>query len=569
MRNNRDRWTFLQHKSKPTLSSQEVRYWKNALRKILKVGKEFEFNLPEGSNGCRGNDPSCPCEKIISNNDNCWEVCAKRGECIIPNTTRCAHYTDKCKPGGCSKCVDYEMVCNDIFCPDFESTCNSCDVYETHCGKCEQHYNPENDPCNIREAMEAALKPSNSYGIVSGCGVHSIVRDGSLLGDKGAEVITVGRRVDYWEFYNMSKKIIDLALSRKAYVNERCSTHMHLLASYYGKVVDPETGHPGGGKGTDLVIPGVPTNISELEKEMPEIILANFHQLCRRYQNAITWMTMALDDPKRMTRWEKFRVSVLNISAITNTMRSVRKKIMDSGPKTKYGWVNYVRCVFNEHGNITRFHVEMRAADGILSPSALAAIGCMYYALAIKAVEISRIGILEVGDSDWLEQALQVKDAILNNMKGYDDGDRFGYTGNLHKYFDILRTESHSLIQQIKHILIKIGPAYNVLEKLADQPISFRRCEGETWEKIESDLEVLVPEETHFEAKMSEYIDLRLVDECKTVEEWCEYASDALKNDPDFDGGDNTKERVTSYVSTKRDEGELVWSDVMGSVVLI
>ena len=60
------------------------------------------------------------------------------------------------------------------------------------------------------------------------------VQDGSLLGKKGAEVITVGRRVDYWEFYKMAKTIIDTAVTKGAYVNERCSTHMHVLAGYYG-----------------------------------------------------------------------------------------------------------------------------------------------------------------------------------------------------------------------------------------------------------------------------------------------------------------------------------------------
>jgi len=555
---------FLQHKSRPTLTSQETKYWKNTLKKILKVGKEFEFNLPESSNGCRGNDPTCPCNKIVKG-ENCWEDCSKYNNCKIPNIDKCMHRTDICKAHDCAKCKNYTMVCNGIFCPDFESICYGCKAYEPYCNECKNYYDPKNDPCNIRKAMKKILMPSNSYGIVSGYGVHSIVRDGSLLGDKGAEVITVGRRIDYWEFYNMSKKIIDLALSRNAYVNERCSTHMHLLASYYGKIVDIENNKNNG----DLVIPGVPTNISELEKEMPEIILANFHQLCRRYQNAITWMTMALDDPNHMTRWEKFRVSILDISAITNTMRTVRQKIMDSGPKSKYGWVNYVRCAFNKNGSVNRFHVEMRAADGILSPSALAAIGCMYYALAIKAVEISRIGVLEVGDKEWRDQAVKIKNTILNNMKDYGDDDRFGNTSNLSKYFNILKSESHDLIQQIKHILIKIGPAYDVLEKLAEKPISFRRCDGETWEEIEKDLEISIPEETHFEAKMCEYIDLRFVDECKTIEEWCKAVSDVLSSDPDFKNNGNIKERVISYVRSKKDEGELMWSESIGSVVLI
>ena len=65
------------------------------------------------------------------------------------------------------------------------------------------------------------------------------------------------------------------------------------------------------------------------------------------------------------------------------------------------------RCNFNPENknNINRFHVEFRAADCLLSPSATAAIACMYYALIIKAVEISRYGLTEVGDGEWLDRA--------------------------------------------------------------------------------------------------------------------------------------------------------------------
>jgi len=540
MRDSRNRWVFLKHESRPVLDAADVVYWKGALKKILKVGAEFEFNLPDQKGGCKGNNPCCPC---VSINTGCWTTCVKKSVCEMP-------------------------ACDGVYCPDFETACIGCEKFKIKCDGCKERFDPSKNPNEIRSRIQEELRPSLCYGIV-GTGVHSITRDGSLLGDKGMEVVTVGRRVDYWEFYSMVKSIMDKAVSKGAYMNERCSTHMHLLASYYGKTNKQKREDDA----ENLEIPGVPTNISEMEKDMPEIIMANFHQLCRRYQNAVTWMTIALDNPKHMTRWEKFRVSVLPISAVLNTMPNVQATVRHNSAcgnphGNKYGWVNYELCSFTPAGNVKRFHVEMRAADGILCPSAIAAMACLYYALAVKAVEISRYGILEVEDKEWLDKSLQIKEAMMNNMKDYNAGDRFSDTSNLHKYYDVLREESLDLCRQLKHILIKTGPAYNVLECLAQKPIALRRCEGEDWEKIEKDIEVPRTEETRFETKVNEYIDMRLIDECKTISEWVVAVSSAIKEE--FSAADeNIETKVRDYIESKRNDGDLIWSDKLGTVVSI
>jgi hypothetical protein len=409
--------------------------------------------------------------------------------------------------------------------------------------------------------MNKELRPSQSYGQVTRSGVHSITTDGSLLGKKGAEIITVGRRPDYWEFFKMSKDIIDLAITNGAYVNERCSIHAHLLGSYYGKL-------PGGADGG----PGVPNQISEMERDMPEIILANFHQLCRRYQNAMTWMTMGLDEPERMTRWEKFRVSVLHISAIMNSMQRVVQEVSSNAGGNKYGWVNYNYCQFRDGGALSRVHVEMRVMDGLMSPSAVAAMSCLYYALMIKAVEISRYGIVEVGDKEWLNNAENVKKCLLNNMKGYQDGDRFGDTRNLGQHYETLMSESFDLISQVKHILMKLGPAYDILEKLAERPCALRRCDGETWEKIEADLSVELTKDDLFTRKLAEIIDLRLVDQCKDIAEWVNEVSNLMREDRELNidpDDDTVEDKIVEYTDRKKNDGEMVFLERIGSMALV
>jgi len=543
-RHNRDKWTFYVHPSKKTIDAAEARYWKSMLHKILKVGLEFEFNLPDKNGTCKGDNNACPCRHMVDKE--CWKECVRIEEC-------------KTEMGD-------EFQCFGLFCTGFLGKCIVCDEFKVECKSCEHRYDPTRNPDSIRDRLQKNLRPSQSYGNITKHGVHSVVTDGSLLGKKGAEVVTVGRRPDYWEFFQMSKDIIDLAVENNAYVNERCSIHAHLLASYYGKV--PSGGNMSSKDGG----PGIPNQISEMEKNMPEIIMANFHQLCRRYQNAMTWMTVGLDEPHRITRWEKYRVSVLHISAIMNSMQRVVQEVASHAGGNKYGWVNYNYCQFKDDGSLRRVHVELRAMDGLLSASAVAAISCLYYALMIKAVEISRYGIVEVGDKDWLEGAERVKQTLLNNMKGYQDGDRFGDTSNLSQYYETLIAESFDLISQVKHILMRLGPAYEVLEKLAERPCGMRRCDGETWEKIEADLAVPMTSDDHFTNKLAEIIDLRLIDQCKDEPEWVIGAGDLMRKDRELNidpDDDTVEDRITEYTVKKKSDGEMVFLDRVGSMALI
>jgi hypothetical protein len=541
-RDNRERWTFYNTPARPALSADDVRYWKQQLLKILKVGYEFEFNLPEKNGTCKGDNNACPCSRIKT--DICWQECVRKEKCET-----------------LAKEANKDFTCHGLMCTGFISACVTCEKFQIDCNSCEHRFDPKKNPDAIREQMSRELKPSNSYGNLTKFGVHSITTDGSLLGKKGAEIITSGRRPDFWEYFKMAKRIIDLAIESAAYVNERCSIHSHLLTAYYGKV-------PGEMGGAAQLNP-----VNEMEKDMPEIILANFHQLCRRYQNAITWMTMGLDDPKHLTRWEKFRVSVLEHSPVMSNMAAVKDEVHRASGGNKYSWVNYMNIAFSDDGGIKRFHVEMRVMDAVMTPSAVAAMGCLYVSMLIKAVEISRYGLLNVGDNGWLTHAIEVKNAILNNIKGYQDGDRFGDTRNLQQYSEELTRESFELIAQMKHILIKLGPCYDILEKLAERPCAFRRVQGQSWIDIEKDLAVAMPQETRFEAKLAELIDIRAVDQCHDKGEWVSEVARVLTEDSEVRklelGGMSVVERIQEYLENKERDGELIWMDKLGAVALI
>lgn len=550
MRDNSNKWYFINnHPVNRPLSPEDVRYWKNTLAKLLKVGIEFEFNLPEQRGICKGDNVHCPCVNI---DKDCWKKCSNEADCAqVPCMETCASKTSDCKYEDCATCKVYKLSCIGTNCVSFISACFSCDEFDKNCGTCSKKYDQKKDPKFIRQYLKDNLKPSGTYGTVGQTGVVNITTDGSLSGDKGAEVITVGRRPDYHEFYNMTRKILDMCTEKGAYINERCSSHMHLLTSYY----DDDNGR----------------NINELEREMPEIIVANFHQLCRRYQNAITWMTMALDKPNHMTRWEKFRVSILEFTPITKSMSEVASQIAGKSTKLankeKYGWVNYNRMVFTSNNKISKFHVEMRVSDSTMCPSYYAGIACLFYALMIKAAEISRYGILKIGDEEWLNRTMLLKDAILNGTGGYD-GARVGNTQHVLEYREEYTMQSVEMLNQLKGILIKLGPAYDVLIKLANAPVALRRVDGDKWADIERSLSVGMHETDQIEFRLNEIVDMRHIEDCKNIEEWVSEVSKIANDNTDLNVN-ITPDIIKSFIDNKMRNGQLIWSDTTGSLLSI
>lgn len=543
------------------LTAQQVAYWKRNLSRVLKIGAEFEFNLPDQATGtCKGISFTCPCMYYGNEDRDCWSKCINEVVCKdIQDMSRCMNKGISCTETKCASCKNYKFQCIGIACSNRIAPCVDCDDFQMNCIACAYRFDPTKNPDAIRQACTTQFKPSGSYGVVSPSGVHNITTDGSLLGKKGMEIITTGRRVDYWEFYEMSKSIIDTAVAKGGYINERCSIHMHGLAGYYGKVAGMT---PGSG------------SINELEKSVPEIILANLHQLFRRYQNAITWMTSGLDNPAHLTRWEKFRVSMLDVSAITQTMPKVLEEVVRNSGGNKYGWANYKFCGFDSTGDVNRLHVEIRTMDAILAPSAIAAVACMYYALFIKAVELSRYGIMQFGSAERRKQANTVKNALLNNCVDWQEGNkngRFSDTSELHKYTSILVAESFELITQLKHILSSVGPAYDVLEKLAEAPCSIRRCEGKDWQTIEKELLVPLSEEDQFEYHIKRLIDTRAIINKESISTWINsvasdmYATAELNQD-----GNSIEEiidRITLFIEEKQSDGEMLWAKKIGSMM--
>jgi hypothetical protein len=459
--------------------------------------------------------------------------------------------------GNCE--VAKEHGCAGILCAAFKSPCSSCSKFDRGCKSCPNLLNVYKMPVNIRKRISAKLAPTKFVGKYGKKGVYQVVADGSLLGDKGIEVVTVGRRPEYNSLYDMLKEIMNLCEESGAYVNERCSIHIHLLASYLNKK---------GGK-EDVNHNYLVGNLTELEKPVPEIILANFHQLIRRFQNALIWMGSSGDSLNSITRWEKFRKPVSPFSAIRKRMDVVGKEVMSSCYTSKYGFINYAPVKYNDEGDIDTLHIEARYLDGMLSPAAVASHAVLMYGLMLKAVELSRHGTLVSGTKEYMERQKVIYKNLCNNDTAWGPN-RKSDTKNIAQYIPELRESSKELVRIVKNTLSSQLPAPDVLASLGELPISMRRVEGYSWKDIEDQLSPQENEQSMPDI-LQEIIDTAFISGCESEESWTEQAAfEIIETEGKEDDEaylEQNKTSIKGFLSRCVNRGDISWSKNLGCYV--
>lgn len=525
--------TFVKREDRPPLSVEEARYWRDILHKICKIGFEFEMNLPECNGTCKGDSYVCPCSHPEKKNRKCYANCLVSDSCTIKKSIEC--------PG--------------IYCVEFVSPCQTCQEVVKDCKHCDFYEDPDKIPRSIRENLTRALTPSNDLSVVGKTGTMAVTNDGSLLGDGGVEVTTVGRRVNFDSFYKQAKEIINRCKERGAFLNERTSVHMHLVAGYFNMALE------NGNIKVHYTKAKNDSNyqIRELEQPVPEIILANFHQLIRRYHNAITWMTSAGNELRHITRWAKFRIPILKYSAVRTGMQKIINQIAESdGHSGKYSYINYSNIRFSSDTNtIDKLHLEARYADGMHSPTAIASLGIMLHAFLMKAVAMSKYGVLQSGDPNYMDQAYSINNALLNNSGDWG-GQRWSNTENFEPYRETVREQAQELISILYDELKNHGSVINVLRALADNPCSMRLVSGNTWETIEEDLFRQLSEVGEFEKKVLQAIDLCNISECIDTTEWATALGEDLKA---------SAEKINSGVEKLIKNNLILWDPIVGSYV--
>lgn len=446
------------------LSSEEIKYWKSILSKTIKVATEFEYNLPPVYhnycmlvNNAQNKKDTCWCSKLVDNQ------CDPK--CVIEE---CEH-------------KDQE-TCNKSMCIKFTSQCLDCKEFKVNCVTCSKNYS-KSSGTDHRARIKSLLQPKDS--VAHARGVNQVIKDGSLIGDEGVEVTTIAQFPEYDELYKDYRNIMEVVSKNGGWVNERCSIHTHFMTQYL----------PNGGS-SKKGLPGGETKVAynSLEKPIPNEICINFHQLIRRFEHALEWMFSTGNSMGHLTRWEKFRQSILAVaSPVISDMREVNNNLMEfcrqKVKKEKYSTFNYFYSKFNNDGEFTVFHVESRFADGSFCPSAIASLGCLLFALLLKAVDISRYGILSIGSSDTIARIHEMRSALVNNNKDYHTF-RASQTQGITKHIEGFKEDATELVYLLEPYLSKMGNAMPVLLSLAEKPVSIRRAlYNLSWDEINEEID--------------------------------------------------------------------------------
>ena len=450
-------WEFAEDRK--TLSPEEVEFWKKEFERTLKIGVELEFNLNFRDGMCKGTK-NCRC---IHYAKGCKDDCGNYNDCKkTPNRYGCLNReTILCKDD-CENCSHFEFSCIKENCLNFVPACITCKKFDKGCDICSDRYDIKKDPDAIRQYLTEVLKPTFNWGKIGEYCVAEITTDGSLA--NGVEITTSGLKFHKEKLFSSLEKIISEALDKDAYVNERTSIHINLLTTYYRDNLTKRES-----------LSNVKTN--ELLKPIPEIIVANFLQLVRKYQNALTWLSMALPYKENRTRWEKFRLSLLSFNPLFKNIKAVLEEIeryCSNNGRYDYGFANFSKMV-NAYvkNSFEVFHVEMRVMDNIPIPEVILAMCALFQAMIFKAISMSKYGTLILFKEE-LQKAQTIKGQILNG-KGSWDSPRFSETTISEGLAMELEESAIELINLVKEDLNKIDRSlYKILISLAKEPISYR-----------------------------------------------------------------------------------------------
>lgn len=550
---------FQQKERRPPLTREQFLYWNDFLPKVLKIGTEFEINLPSPEKSLQiGERKGC-----INAEEACAKDCLNLETCLIDRhptfcLTRatgkflgkdfqCPAKSDS-DTEACKSCPSWRLNCRGLDCAMYVPYCTTCPSFQ-RAGKGVENGDIRHDAEAVRQEMVNLLQPTGFVGNFGEHGVLEVKKDNSLQHNGGIEVPTVGRRVHWHSFYKMCKDIIDPIVERGGYVNERCGQHYHVLTGYFGAHQK------------------LSRSISELEQSMPEIILANLHQLHRRYELAMFWLMSGGDSMEYMTRWARFRQPIQKYSALQSRMAKVQEELnntihsMNANQKGKYASVAYHFCQFNDRGDVSTFHIENRIGDGTLSPAVVSAWAMLCYALVMKAVRLSQYGIMEVGDREYCNRIREIEPVLINGQDRGWDGDRRADTSGIGPYIPWLRDNAREMILLLKSELSNLGPSYDILMELADQPCSLRRIAGHSWEKIERDLYPQVEDVeqgAQADDEIREIIDLAGVVDCDNVEMWIEEVAAHLGQEPP---------QIADVIYQMVESGEYRWSPPIGALI--
>jgi hypothetical protein len=365
----------------------------------------------------------------------------------------------------------------------------------------EVHVPTNLDLVNVFQRFRRDFNPTGSVEHVGEHGIYEVKQDGSV--PNGMELVTVGRRFDWKVFYEMNKKIMDKFQEYEFYTTHHTGMHIHILASYNAD----ENGR----------------YRTELEKAVPEIILANYYQLHRIFAPELFWIASGGANPWAITRYTLFRRPPFDYSPLQNSMREIRQQ-MDN-KYGKYQMINLNPLSF-EGRDINRFHVEIRYPDTHLSPAYATALVALELAMLNKAIDISQCGIISMKQDEY-----DYRRKLFDKFANMGTGDRDSDSSELNeKDISQLQQMTTEMVRWFKSEITALSPvAYEILKKIAVTPASQLRIAGKSWKMIE---EYIYPQElidSENVDKLFQIISLQQITDCSSSNNWKNKVAERLE----------------------------------------
>ncbi len=388
-----------------------------------------------------------------------------------------------------------------------------------------------------REHLLGILNPSHSYDKLGKYNVVNVVHDGSVRG--GNEILVCGTNEAFSTAHHKMTELHKLFKRVGLKAGPTCGMHYHLVASQ--------------------------------DDDMPEVILKNLYQLVRRYYAGLMYLTSTgTGGPvTRSTDMHFYAPSHLGITPNGRTMAEVKSLLFQRNGR--YGAFNMgtfdqdhpagVPALknlmrFNADGSVERFHVEFRWPDSTDSPAQIVAQMYLFRALLMKAVELSRFGVMQA-DSDteqWTKNKAAVQYMAGGRTHG-SDGPDSGFS------IGFAREEASKLLTALRSHLLNIdGSSLAVLEEVISKAVWERRREGHSWDRVERNL---LPRERQLNEDSEQILRavlLQQVTGAKSAKDWKTKAAEALGL---------KRQRVVSAVKRVEHQVQMVFDRAAGTYMVV
>ncbi|MCI5124740.1 MAG: hypothetical protein D3925_09750, partial [Candidatus Electrothrix sp. AR5] len=301
--------------------------------------------------------------------------------------------------------------------------------------------------------IEEALQPSKDMNQRGELGVYDVISEHC-----GIEILVIGRHPHWDALLSQYHRIISPLLAEKIRMRPTCGLHFHIL-------------------GTGLA------------EEIPEIILANLWNMTRLFAPGLKFITSAGENRQALCRRRQHNAhqEFMRLSPEKQSLMEIQAVLKKSMIVPEHqNFFNIEHVIFNKSGNISNFHLEFRFPDGDLCPVSITAKTFLFLAMMLKAVEISKFGLLKVDSGSFMGTNRELMDMISNNDGKLATSDTGAIDDTaLEKY----RNNARDLLLFLKSIFLLLdNPSEPILQQLASEPISLRRSQGKTWEQIEEEL---------------------------------------------------------------------------------